>query len=223
MTQQEKDCYNTYLSSSRIAKNKPFKYRQNFEDFEKDNPSEYLYIKRLCNFFNKYPHVRHAEYFKAPYEIYNKEDYFDLKFFASQKAIKTYSIYMKQKKDQSPDNPEMLDFIKDSLRNIGSYCIHNNIQLDQYITHKEGYNYCWLKHLKEYKTCIYPLFYWAEFTDLITNLPADEKDLFLGDMAKHIFTYKTRLNTSTQAKHMIMEGVKRIKKITDNSTNSIDK
>lgn len=212
MTQNEKDCYNSYLATTRSIQNKPFNLRKDFSGFE-DSP-DYIYVKRIANFFTKFPHVIKTWYFQAPYKIYEDQKYFDLKFYASQKALKTYTLYMKQKREQSPDHNDMVDFIKESMKNIGSYCVRQKIPLQQYIYYKEGATYCWLKHLKEYKICIYPLFEWADFPTLVGKLPEDEKDLFLSGIAEHILTYKTRLANSQKAKHIIKEGIKRVKNVT---------
>jgi len=213
MTQTEKECYNNFLASTRSIQNKPFKLRKDFSGFE--DTEEYLYVKRLNTFFTKFPHIVRQWYFEAPFKIYEDDGYYDLKFYSSQKAIKTYTLYMKQKKEQSPDSDDMVDMIKESLKNIGSYCVRQKIPLQKYIYHKEGATYCWLKHLKEYKICIYPLFEWADFPSLVGQLPDDEKDLFLNGVAEHIFAYKTRLANSKRAKHIIKEGIKRVKKVTN--------
>ena len=93
MTQNEKDCYNNYLAATRSIKNKPFKLRKDFSGFE--DSEDYIYVKRMAHFFAKFPHIVKQWYFEAPFKIYEDQDYFPLKFYASQKAIKTYTLYMK--------------------------------------------------------------------------------------------------------------------------------
>lgn len=94
-TDFEKSVYNAYLKESREAKNLPFRKRKNFQ---KVNNTIALCIKKLALFFLNNKDVSVFDFFKAPYSVYAEGEYFDLKFFTSQKAIKVYKIFMDSRK-----------------------------------------------------------------------------------------------------------------------------
>ena len=102
MTNLEIRIYNTHLAISRSSRNKPFKIKKTFVGFEED--PRYPAIKRLFNFFSRYPEIDMQTYFKAPYELYKDVEYFDLNYFASPRAIKSYSIYKQFLTKTSPDS-----------------------------------------------------------------------------------------------------------------------
>jgi hypothetical protein len=211
MTNFEKQCYNDYLAVSRSQAKKPYTIRKKFEGFELK--SEYIHIRKICNFLSQFPQIRTKWYFKAPYEVYPDQTYFPLEFYASQKAIKTYSLFMKLQRNKDPDNEDIINFIKESLKHIGEYCIKNNIPIDKYINHKEGVTYAWAQHLKEYKICIYPLLEWPAIYSIVNQLPTDEKNLFLGEMADNLITYRQRLSKTNRAKIIVSKGIKRIRQV----------
>jgi len=211
MNDFEKRCYNNYLLALRSGSNKPFRARKNFEGFELT--PEYGKLKKICNFFYKFPNVIPSWYFKAPYEVYPDQKYFSLDFYATQKAIKTYTTYMKLQRNKDPDNSDIINFIKESLKFIAHYCIDNNIPLKKYITHKEGATYAWMQHLKEYKICIYPILEYPSIYGLVQQLPEDEKQLFLGEMADNLLVYRQRLAKTKHAKIITKEGMDRIERV----------
>jgi len=210
MTEQEKNCYNTYLATSRTVQNKPFKIRKDFKGFEEKE--EYLYIKRICKIFNQFPEVDHGLFFRAPYNVYPDRSYFDLKFFSSQKAIRAYTVFLKKRRNSNIDSEDMLTFIKDSLKYIGKYCYENNLRLKDYVNHKEGLTYCWFQHLMEHKICIYPLFRYKQFVSCIENLGETEKEL-MSDIHLNLDRYRSRYMHSKKAKTIIQEGYKKIEKL----------
>lgn len=210
MNQAEKHLYNTYLIITKSSQNKPFTLRKNFENFEVTK--DYPYIRKLNSFFGRFPQIDPLTYFEAPFKIYPDEEYFDLQFFTSQKAIKTYSLYMKQRQDQMPDSPEQLEFIKKTLKFIASYCNDNKIKFLDYIKHKPVATYAWMQHYKNHKVSIYTLFGFENFQSTINSIPTDECALLLGDI-NEIYKYMTRFHKSIDAKHLVTEGIKRISKI----------
>ena len=94
-TDFEKNLYNAYLKESRESKNLPFKRRKHFQ---KINSTVALLIKKLALFFINNKDVSPTEFFKAPYSVYPEGESFDLKFYASQKAIKVYKIFIESRK-----------------------------------------------------------------------------------------------------------------------------
>jgi len=213
MTEREKQFYNLYLVTSRSVRNKPFSKRKNWDGFE-DKP-EYLAIRKVCNLFNNHPQIKPEIYFKAPFKVYPDTEHFPIEFFATQKAIKVYTMYLKTQQEMSPDTDEQIQFIKDSLRYIAMYCVRNKINIYEYITHKSGITYSWMQHVRQHYVSIYALFEYAELPSVVNSIPEDEKDLFLGNIAEELFAYKTRYMRSITAKRVVQEGMKRITKVVD--------
>ena len=112
MTAAEQYIYNCYLETSRKLNNKPFKYRKDFEGFEEKE--EYILVSKLSRFFAKYSNINIKDFFEAPYFVYN-EKYFDLKFFTTQKAIKSYTAYQNKFLPENPDHEQSIQKIKDSF------------------------------------------------------------------------------------------------------------
>ena len=209
--------YNTYLSVSRGSLNKPWKARQDFEDFDK-TPDGFI-CKRLELFFKKFPQIDPREFFRAPYVIYKDEEHFPLNFYTTQKAIAIYTTVLKQKAEELPDTQDQINDIKKSLKYIASTCIESKITFNQYCNLKEGYTY---KSFNDYNSKlinIYVLIKLPFFETQLNSLNLQDKELYLKDTANNISKYKMRLNTSVKAKNLIDEGFKLITK----TTNNIDK
>lgn len=218
MSNREKELYNTYIAVSRSLRDKPFRLRQNFEDFE-NNP-DYIYIKKIEYFLRQFPQIKIKHFFSAPYVLYKDVEYFDLKFFATQRAVKAYTVYMNQLQEESPDSDHHIQFIKDSLRFIGMFCIKNKIPLNEYIHHSSGVTYSWMKHVKERSITIYSVFEFPEVFSIIRKCPKDEVDLFLGTLITGLSGYKNDFDKSKNARRIVKEGLKRIKRVVDESINT---
>ena len=218
INEKEKDLYNTYLAVSRSSRNKPFKLRQNFDDFE--NTPEHINSRKIVRFLSQFPQIKANLFFRAPYELYKDTEYVDLKFYTTQKAVKTYTVYMKQLQEESPDSDHHIQFIKDSLRFIGMFCIKNKIPLEEYVTHSSGATYSWMKHVKEHNISIYVMFEFPNIFDIIRATPNDELDLLLGSIAVGLAGYRNKYSTSKNARRVVKEGFKRIKRVIDESVNS---
>lgn len=216
ITNLEKNLYNTYLRISRSSRNKPFTYRKDFSDLD---DSSVLYLKRISNLILKYPHINPEDYFVAPFKVYPTAEHFTLDYFAGMGAVNAYSLYMKQLQEMPPDSDEQLQFIKKSLKNIGSFCIKNKIQLEKYPTYKIGLTYEWMKQIKKHEISVYVLMEFSEISNIINNVPDDEKDLFLGEIGKYYWGYKTKYIQSNIAKELVKEGIEKIKKVVNSKIN----
>jgi len=210
MTEENvKNIYNLFLITTKKQQNKPFKIRKNFKGFEET--SDYIHVKKIERIFNSLPQINREWYFKAPFDLYKEQKYFGLDFYATQRAIKAYTLYVKAQRNKDPDNPDILQFIADSFKFILGYCKEQNISLNEYATKKDGLTFAWQQHLKEYKVSIYSLIELDGFIACAESLPDDEKDIFLGEMAERLYLYKKRLRTSQKA-YML---VKKIMKLTN--------
>ncbi len=173
LTEFDKRVYNMWLSITRSCYGKPFKFRSNFDDFESNK--NYAYLKKLSTLFSRTPHLMRKEYFEAPYFIYGKTKYYDLKFYSSLKAISAFTKYLK--KDIND-----LDHIVDSFKFIINFCLEKGIELNEYPFYKSVvYNDC-LKHIKDHYVSPLIAFIFPELYVIISNLDDDVFSLYYGDM-----------------------------------------
>lgn len=215
INEKEKELYNLYLTISRSCRNKPFKLRKNFDDFE--DTKEHNHVRKLCRFLRQFPQIKAPVFFKAPFELYKDLEYVGLDFYSSPKAIKAYTTYMQQLQEESPDSHHHITFIKDSLRFIGMFCIKNKISIKEYPTFSLGSTYTWMKHVKEHNVSIYVMFSFPKVFDIIRSVPNDELDLFLGNIAPSLAQFKNRYDTSKEARRIVKEGFKRITPVVEKS------
>jgi len=189
--------YNTHLAISRSLRNKPFQLKKSFEGFDKD--PKYLFIKRLFNFFSRYPEIDLSVYFASPYKLYPDVAYFDLNYFASPRAIKTYTLYKQMLQMTSPD--EQLDEVKKSLLFISKFCIKNRIQLHDYLAFKEtGSENSWVYHFKKNEINIYSLMEFSNLSSYINEMAEDTKEFFLGNFGKNFLDYRQKYINSEKLK-----------------------
>lgn len=224
VTKEQQKIYNQHLSSYRRHQNKPYTLRENFDDFEKEKPEDYVNLMKLERIFNQHSQLNRRYYFEAPYKIYPDKDYFNLQFYTTMAAIKTYSLYMKQINAASPDSPDQMYYINDSLIFIRNFCIENNITLSQYLAFRKYLALSWATHLADHNISIY-VFLGFDYLnlsvyDMFFNMPEDERELLLGDIIENYPIYKDNLNKSKHAKHLVIEGLKGINKYIKNNLKS---
>tara|TARA_R100001129_G_scaffold182307_1_gene162756 strand:- start:484 stop:1143 length:660 start_codon:yes stop_codon:yes gene_type:complete len=129
ITEKEKHIYNSFLYASRKAKNKPVRLRQNFDNLQSEDE---VALKKLSLLLSKYNHINYNDFFIAPYKVYKEDNYFNLSFFNTRRAIKCYSMYCKEKEIQNPDSEDSIDILKDCLKFIFNFCNENKITLAEY-------------------------------------------------------------------------------------------
>lgn len=217
MTDLEKRIYNKHLAVSRSLRNKPFKLKNDFNDFE-DSP-KYGSIKRLSIFFNRYPDINMDIYFMAPYKLYSDVQYFDLNYFASPRAIKSYTIYQQQLQQLSPD--KQINEIKESLVFISRFCLQHKIQLHDYPDFKlQGMEPEWVYHCKQNKINPYSLMEFTGIFPYINEMPFDERELLLGNFGRNYLDYRTRYNNSKELKPFLSAAFTKLKFFIDKSLKS---
>ena len=217
ITDLERRIYNKHLAVSRSLRGKAFKLKQDFNDFQND--SKYIHIKRLSIFFTKYPDVNMDTYFIAPYKLYPDVQYFDLSYFASPRAIKTYTIYKQQLFQESPDS--QIQDIKESLRFLVQYCLKNNIQLHDYIFYKEkSIEPIWTYHVKHNKINPYTLMEFSNIFHTIQEMPKDEREFLLGRFGTNFLDYRTKYMNSKELRPFLEKAFTRLKLFVDKNLNS---
>lgn len=217
MTELEKRIYNKHLVVSRSLRNKPFKVKNNFDDLE-DSPKR-IPLKRLSVFFTKYPNVSMDTYFMAPYKLYPDTEYFDLNYFASPRALKTYTIYQQQLQLLSPDK-QLLD-VKNSLMFISRFCLQQKIQLHDYPSFfLKGMAPEWVYHLKNGKINPYCLMEFTGIFAYINEMPFDERELLLGNFGRNYLDYKSKYNCTNELKPFLSTAIQKLKLFIDKSLNT---
>jgi len=205
----EKYIYNTFIKVSRGAKNQPYRARKDFTDFD---DKDFIYLKKLSNFFNRFKHISVLEFFQAPYELYKDEKYFGLDYYTSLKATKAYTLVLKKNEQLDPDDEKQLRALLVSFKFIKEFCIENNISIDNYANHKTNNIFSFLLHLQEHKINLYSLF---EFKDAIRNMRISGAEIlefmFGNDFFNRVETLRTKYIISKKAKILGTYAIRKIK------------
>jgi hypothetical protein len=207
----EEHIYNTFLRTTRTRSNQPFKYRKDFTTLPDKTKSA---VKKIAYFLQKFEHIKIDDFFIAPYKVYADETYFELEYYTSLKATKAYTLYQKKKIYSDPDSEEQLANIKDALQFISTFCKDNNLQLENYLLHKEDVIPSFLIHLKEHKVNIFVLLGFTNFTKELSQVSADMIRFIIDEeMYNKIDVFRTKLFASEKAKHLVAKGLQKIQTI----------
>jgi hypothetical protein len=196
LTLLEKQLYNKHLIISRSQKNKPFKVRQNFEHII--DSAKFKHLNKLAILFKKHPEIDMDVFFSAPYQLYPDVDYFGLDYFASMRAIKSYTLYKKILTQRHPDL--QIEEIRNSLKFIACFCIANNIYLHEYIFHKTADVFTWMKHYKENKINLYSVFCFQNVLSTATQVSSEIRTFFINDFVEKFSEFYTNYTNSTKVK-----------------------
>lgn len=212
MTPNEKRIYNTHLVVSRSERGKPFRLRDDFSNFE-DDP-KYNAVRRISVFAAKYPDIDLNDYFKAPYVLYPDTQYFDLAYFASPRAIKSYTIFKQELEKKSPDS--MVEDVKNSLRFIGNFCLKNNIDYTEYTDFVlSGLAPEWMYHIKNRNINIYALMEFPGLLECINKVVEDEQYLLIGPISKNFIDYKNKYHSSLTLRPFLQVAHEKVKFFVD--------
>lgn len=205
--------YNTFLKISRTQNNKPFRYRKDFQDFEKEKV--YLPTLRLKSFFNRNPQIKMEDFFTAPYVIFesDKGSYYDLDFYNSLQAIKVYTLFNKKTMMDDPDTEFQLQKIRDGLNYIKTFCISNNIPLEKYLDFKSQQTNDFLIHLSHKYISIYNIFPLKDLDKHLNYYDFELLSFILKDLAPRISYFRTKFLASTKAKQLATIGLQKIENI----------
>ena len=213
INEKEKSIYNSFLYASRKAKNKPVRLRQNFDNIESKDE---VALKKLNLLLSKYSHINYSDFFIAPYKVYGPDDYFDLSFFNTIKAIKCYSIYCKEKEVQDPDSEECINTLKECLKFIYNYCYDQKITLEEYKTYvpgtgvkisRKGATAEIFWHLKNHKINFYIL----HAFDMDAAVKIKDKEIFdwlIKDFTDLYSKTRVKFISSKSLKHKAKKGLK---------------
>ena len=204
--------YNTHLKTSRQKQDKPYKLKENFEGFE--DTEQYVYCLKLKSFFDRNYIVNIEDFFIAPYEVYEEKTYYGLEFFTTMAAIKVYNIFCNKRNQLDPDNELQVKNILRGIKFMENFCIKNQMQLSEYLTHKEqnaSIN-SFIIHLKEKNISPYNLFPFKDFNRVYSSLDFEILKFILNDIPLKLSIYRSKYYSSKQVKLICSKGLKLIEK-----------
>jgi len=208
LTEFEKHIYNTHLRFSRKQKNQPFRARKDFSDIQDKN---FIYLKKISAFLTKHSHIKLEDFIYAPFNIYPDEQYFDLSYFTTLKAVKAYTTFKKKQDNLDPDTPEQLQTIIESLKFINTFCRQQNINVPDYINYKPENTHSFIIHLKEHKINTYSLFGFSNFERVLRQYDMEMIKFILSeDFINNLPTFRLRYFASKKAKKLVDLGLKKI-------------
>lgn len=196
LTDLEKAIYNKHLIISRKVKNKPFKLKKDFSNVTDSKIHKFL--KRISTLFAKHPEIDMDVFFEAPYKLYSDVEYFDLEYFASMRAVRSYTMYKKQKFLQDPDS--QLEEVKQSIKFITHFCIDNNIYFHQYPFHRTTDLFTWMEHYKQNKINIYAMMEFPDVLSAARSLAVDLQQFFVSNFIENFSTLYQNYNKSAHIK-----------------------
>jgi len=213
ISENEKNIYNCFLKHFRNGE--PFKPRKNFDNIDSNS---IIYIKKLNNFFKKYPHIKWDEFFNSPKFLNPEEKCPNLMFFTSRAAIKSYNLFKKEQELRNPEN--QFDEIKKSFYFIGMFCLKNKIKLKEYIKHESGVMHSWIMHYKSQNINLYSLLELGDISSQLTNLPEDEKELYGNDLFKKLSIFKNKYHNSKTTKIYVKTIIEKLENFLKNNLQS---
>lgn len=208
LTEKEKAIYNSYLIAGRTIKNKPFKLRQDFSSLDDQS---YTTLKKLSIFFEKNNNIRHIDFFTAPYDYYGAENYFDLHYYLTTRALKCYTLYQKKKETQDPDGESTISRCKECCSFIYKYCKENNLTLQEYKSIINGTTPVIIQHLREHKINFYVL-HGLQCDATIRQIESELLDFFVSNFQNLLNETRVNFQRSTRLKNVIREAFSIIEK-----------
>lgn len=207
VTETQKRIYNTFLKESR--KGQPWKARQNFDKLDNESC---VALDKLERFFKSQPNIDWNIYFSAPHHVYPDDTYYNLEYFTTQKAKKTYAIYIKNLELEDPDTNGSLIRLQQALKFVLEFCQEMGLTLEDYPTYSEDNLPKVVDHLKSHKINFYTLHALG-----VSRLNIEQKilDFIFGDFygthqktKNKFFASKKMKEFSKQAKLKIQEKLK---------------
>jgi hypothetical protein len=202
LTVDEQFIYNAYLIASRRAKNQPVRLRK---DFSKITDEVYIQLKKLGSFFEANKSIPLNEFFWSPYEAYSEDEFFDLGFYTTRKAIVAYTRYMHKKETQDPDSDNCINDCKQALKTIYNYCVDHKSTLQRYKL-DTGIP-AFLLHLKEHKINFY-IIHGLDVDRSLKNIEQELLDFYCKDFYTMYSSTRVKFLLSKHLKEVVRKGLK---------------
>jgi|688.fasta_scaffold397966_2 hypothetical protein len=207
ITEFEEHIYNLHLRTTRQQQGQPYKLRKKFDTLDS---SSKIYLKKLSCFFNKHTHIGIEDFFTAPFTLYPDETFFDLQYFTTLKAVKSFTLYQKHLQNLAPDSNDQLLRIQQSIKFILNFCKEHKIDIHSYISYKKENLPYFLLHLKEYKVNFYTLYGFLDFERAFKAIDNDIiKFMFDEQIYELMRVSKVKLYGSKKAKTLVDLGLQR--------------
>jgi hypothetical protein len=185
--------------------------RQDFQELEKEKVE---LLKRLNTFFEEFRNINVKDFLSAPYIIFKDEQYFDLKFYLTRRAIKAYDLYLKQLLSSEPDSDIMLEKAEESFKFVENFISEKKITIDDYAHHCEGLSHSILLHLKDGKIPIYFIFCLKDGEKVIKSISEDLISLWFDDNFFEVLSRASiKFSKSIKLKQLINNKINNIKNI----------
>ena len=207
ISKKEEQIYNSYLYTSRSVKNKPTRFRSNFNNLP---DKDVISLKKLSKLFNNYNHINYNDWFIAPHKIYDGcAHYFDLHFYTTRKALKCYTMYIKQRETQDPDSESTIEHMKECLSFVYKFCKNNNLTLQEYVNSMQENLPTILIHLKEHKITFYML-HLLEVDAIIKSVETALLNFIVSDFWNTYSQTRVKFVNSNKLKNKVRKGKKLI-------------
>jgi hypothetical protein len=185
--------------------------RQEFQGLEKEKVET---LKRLNTFFEEFKNISVKDFLSAPYIVFKDEQYFDLKFYLTRRAIKAYDLYLKQLLSSEPDSDMMLEKAEESFKFVEQFISEKGINIDDYAHHCEGLSHSILLHLKDGKIPIYFIFCLKDGEKVVKSMSEDLIGLWFDDNFFEVLSKaQFKFNKSIKLKSLIINKINNINKI----------
>lgn len=215
MTNFQQLIYNLHMLAYRKSQDKPYRFRENFSEFQEEKPEDYVSLLKLEKLFKNTPRLNPHLYFIAPYRIYKDSEFLNLQYFLSAKAIKAYTIYTNQLKQSDPDDKDQIEYILSSLKTLKDYCIENKITLKEYSRQTNNIMCRWMidsihNTISPYVVLGLKNYGLDIIGDITKTLSQDVAEMLFNEFLENCTEYKVKLFKSKNAKRLVFEGLKKI-------------
>lgn len=201
-----KNIYNTFLKIRAKYNNRPFRFRKNFDKFDKVNE-----ILKLKTIFEKYSHIDMELFFSAPYEIWDTSTDYDLAFYTKKRALTCYVNYKKYLVNLDPDTEYHIKKVIYSFYFIKEFCLSKGITINEYLNHETGI-YSFLTHLKNDNVSIYALFEIDGFKNKFRdNVDSELKNFLYSDLYINYDNMYRKYMTSKKCREIAKKCLQKIK------------
>lgn len=199
MTDFQKKIYNDYLKALAKVNERPYKLRQNFDDFDEANKT---HLYRLELFFNQFKHIEPYDFFIA-YLKCRDIKHAQLQDYLKYGAIVAYGKYNKSRYDDFIDSDSSIESFITGFKNIIGFCLRNNLPTKEYRTAVNNAGVPWpLIHLNEQKISYYHL----HALDISrTDLKNDYIEIMFQDFDKIFKETKQKYISSNKLKNIGIE------------------
>lgn len=214
LNETEQKIYNIYLRAQAENYKRPYKARK---DFSKMREKDILQLQKLRIFFDNYKDVNPFQYFRAGFK-YETGVYPTLEYFNSLKAVRMYTLHMREKYSEDVDNHESIKDFKDGILFIYNFLIENDITLGEYKICVNDIGVPWvIIHLKRQNISFYHIHALEISIDIFPNdyreMITDEFEETFEQTKEHYFKSKMMKEIGTKFNKFSHRLIKATKKV----------